>query len=139
MTDIIKKLIRDYFIIFGCTLFIITNLRLLFIPQAFELEFIQNVMLFSLLGDLLSLILYTSKETSDKELKIRYIIHFSALEVVLITFGYISGLVTEPISMMILATQIAAIYLMIRFFMYHGDKNTSNLINEKLKELKKTQ
>ncbi|MBI9012634.1 MAG: DUF3021 family protein [Clostridiales bacterium] len=137
MTYIIKKLVRDYFIIFGCIIFIITHLRLLFSPQPFDLGFILDVMLFALLGDLLSLILYSPKEISEKELKMRYIIHFISLEIVLLSFGYVGGYVTEPLAMMIFAAQIAIIYLLIRFLGYRSDKNITDQINKRLNELKK--
>lgn len=59
LTDYVKKLIRDYFIIFAIIVICITVLRQIFSPdEYFELKDIFVYMICALIGDLPSLIFY---------------------------------------------------------------------------------
>lgn len=137
LTDYIKKLIRDYFIIFAIVVISITVLRQIFSPdEYFELRDIFIYMTCSLVGDLPSLIFYSPKELSEKEMQLRIIIHFVVLEAVLLTFANVMGWVTGIQNTILFAFQIAVIYVMVRFLSWMDDRKTANRINEKLKTMK---
>ena len=137
LPDYIKKLIRDYFIIFAIIIICITVLRQVFSPyEYFELKDIFIYMIGALVGDLPSLILYSPKEMPEKEMRIRIIIHFVVLEAVLLTLANVMGLVTGILSTIFFAFQIAVIYALIRFLSWRDDRKAARRINEKLKAMK---
>ncbi len=137
LTDLIKKLVGDYFIIFTVIIVATTILRQIFLPDKyFALKDIFVCMVGALLGDLPTLIFYSQKELSEKEIRLRIVIHFLLLEAVLLTFGYIIGLVVGLENTIFFACQIAVIYVLVRFFRWVADSRDANSINKKLRTIK---
>lgn len=134
LTDYIKKLIRDYFVIFAIVVICITVLRQIFSPdEYFELKDIFIYMICALAGDLPSLIFYSPKEISEKEMRLRLIIHFVVLEAVLLTLANVMGWVTGILNTILFAFQIAVIYVLLRFLSWMDDRKVAYRINEKLR------
>lgn len=139
LTDFIKKVLQQFLIIFALIIIILTFLRQLYYPEvAFDLKSIYIVMAFSLFASLLGFILYSPNNLSEKNSRIRMVIHFLALEALLITLASITGIVDSVISKSILAIQIAVIYCIVRLLSWQQDKKVSNEINEKLHLLRKS-
>ncbi len=139
LIDFIKKVLQQFLIIFALIIIILTFLRQLYYPEvAFDLKSIYIVMAFSLFASLLGFILYSPNNLSEKNSRIRMVIHFLALEALLITLASITGIVDSVISKSILAIQIAVIYCIVRLLSWQQDKKVSNEINEKLHLLKKS-
>lgn len=137
LIDYIKKLIRDFFIIFAIIVICITVLRQIFSPgEYFELKDIFIYMICSLVADLASLIFYLPKEISEKAMRLRIIIHFVVLEAALLTLANVMGWVTGILNTVLLAFQIAVIYVLVRFLSWRDDRKTASRINEKLKAMK---
>ncbi len=137
LTDYIKKLIRDYLAIFAIIVIGVTILRHFFSPEKyFELKDIFIYMICALVGDLPSLIFYSPKELSEKEMRIRGIIHFVVLEAVMLSFTNIMGLVAGVLETGIFAVQLAVFYLIIRFLSFGEDRRSAHRINKKLREIK---
>lgn len=140
LIDYIKKLIRDFFIIFAIIVICITILRQIFMPdEYFELKDIFIYMICSLVGDLPSLILYLPKEISEKEMRLRIIIHFMVLETVLLTLANVMGWVTGIVNTILFAFQILVIYVIVRLLVWTDDRKVAQKINEKLKAMKDDQ
>lgn len=137
LIDYIKNLIKDYFIIFAIIVIFITILRQIFSPnEYFELKDIYIYMICALAGDLPSLIFYSPKEISEKEMRLRRIIHFMVLETILLTLANVTGWVNGILNTIIFALQIAIIYGLVRFLSWRDDKKAALRINEKLKAMK---
>lgn len=137
LSDHIKKLIKDYFIIFAIIVISIAVLRQIFAPDLkFELKDIYLYMISALVGDLPSLILYSPKALSEKEMRVRTIIHFVVLEAILIIFAKIVVDLTGILSTIVFAFQIAIIYMLVRFLSWRGDRKEAGMINERLKAMK---
>lgn len=137
LTDYIKKMITNYFIIFAIIVISMTVLRQIFAPNKYmELKDIYIYMTCALAGDLPSLIFYSSKEIQEKEMRIRIIIHFVVLEAVLLVLANIMGWVTGMLSTVIVAIQIALVYMAVRFLSWMDDRRAANSINEKLMAMK---
>jgi hypothetical protein len=137
LSDIIKKLIRNYFIIFSIIVISNTVLRQIFSPNEYiELKSIYIYMICSLIGDLPTLIFYSSKEISEKQMRVRRVIHFMVLEVVLLTWANVMGLLRGSLNTISLAVQIAVVYVLIRILSWIDDRKAANRINEKLKAIK---
>lgn len=137
LKDFIKELIRNYFIIFAIIVIVITLLRQIFSPGAyFELTDIFIYMSCALVADLPSMIFYSKKEISEKEMRLRRIIHFVILEAVLLTLANIMGWVTGGLNTFLFALQIGVIYMLVRSLSWLDDRRAARKINEKLKEMK---
>jgi hypothetical protein len=137
IADYIKKLIRNYFVIFTVIVMSIAVLRQIFSPDAyFKSKDIFIYMLCALIGDLPSLILYLPREVSEKEMRLRVVIHFVELEAALLFFANVMGFISSTLSTVFLAIQIAIIYALVRFIILMEDKKSTNKINEKLKAMK---
>jgi hypothetical protein len=137
LTDYIKELIKDYFIIFAIIVICITVLRQIFSPnEYFELKDIYIYMICSLIGSLPSLIFYSPKEISEKEMRLRRIIHFIVLEAILLTLANVTGWVTGILNTILFALQISIIYGLVRFLSWRDDRKAALRINEKLKAMK---
>ncbi|MCP1146571.1 DUF3021 family protein [Lysinibacillus endophyticus] len=139
LSEFIKKVLQQFLIIFALIIIILTFLRQLYYPEAsFDLKSIYIVMAFSFFASLLGFILYSPNNLSEKNSRIRMVIHFLALEALLITLASITGIVDSVISKSILAIQIAVIYCIVRLLSWQQDKKVSNEINEKLHLLRKS-
>jgi hypothetical protein len=136
-SECIKKLILDYFRIFAIVVISITAFRQIFQPDKYyELKDIYIYMICSLVGDLPILIFYSQKEISEKQMRVRILIHFVVLEVVLLTLGNVMDLVKGNLNTILFAVQIAVVYGFVRFLSWMDDRKTANRINEKLREMK---
>ncbi|MGE7943127.1 DUF3021 family protein [Lysinibacillus xylanilyticus] len=134
----VQKIVKDFLIIFASIIIIITILRQMFYPNmAFDLNSIYIIMAFSFLSALIGLILYSPNAISEKQMRIRMAIHFFTLEILLITLSSIFGIVNSVLDCIILALQIAVIYLLVRLLSWQKDKKEAKKINEKLKAFKK--
>ncbi len=128
----VKEFIKDYFVIFG----VIILLTLLLVPDfEFSRRSLSLIAAAALLGDFPGLILYDTDQLSLKSFRIRLIIHFLLIEVVILIFGCLMGIVTSATQSLIFSAEIAVIYLLVRLICWSGDKNTVNKINQRLKEL----
>jgi len=137
-SQFIKEMIRDFLIIFGSIIIIITILRQIFSPEvSFELMTIFTIMGFSFLGSLTGIILYTPHDISEGKMRIRVILHFFLLEALLISLAVVLKLVDNAFSILLLALQIAAVNGIIRLLTYNKDKKEAEKINERLKSFKK--
>ncbi|WP_394234878.1 DUF3021 family protein [Niallia oryzisoli] len=139
-TQFTQKMIKDFLIIFASIIIMITILRQMYYPQmAFDLRSIYIIMAFSLLSTLMGFILYTPNDISEKNMRIRIVIHFFTLEFLLIALGSVFEIVTTVLDGIILAVQIAVIYVLIRLLSWRNDKKEAQKINEKLNALKNNQ
>lgn len=137
-SEFVQKIVNDFLIIFASIIIMITILRQMYYPNlAFDLNSIYIIMVFSFLSALIGLILYSPNDISEKKMRIRMAIHFFTLEILLITLGSIIGIVNSALDGIILALQIAVIYLLVRLLSWQKDKKEAKKINEKLKAFKK--
>ncbi|MNV11824.1 hypothetical protein D3C71_1024030 [compost metagenome] len=137
LTDLTKRLARNYFIVFALIVICLTVLRQIFSNgKYFELKEIFIYMICALVGILPSLIFYSPRELPANKFRIRVMIHFAALEAVLLIFGHVTALVQGVLNTTIFAVQIAGIYGFVRLLTFLDDRKSSNKINEKLKTMK---
>ncbi|WP_042200611.1 DUF3021 family protein [Paenibacillus camerounensis] len=135
--QLIKGLLTDFLMIFATVIIIITILRSLFYPdEAFELTTVYIIMGFSLVSTLIGIILYTPEGVSERNMRIRVIIHFAALEVILVSLALVTGMSKGVVPTAIMAVQIAVVYAIIRLLSWQQDKKEAEQINEKLQLLR---
>jgi len=138
LSEFVRNIIKDFLIIFASIIIIITFLRQIYYPNmAFDLKSIYIIMSFSLLSALTGFILYSPNDLSEKKMRIRIIIHFFTLEILLIVLGSAINIVNDALDVIFLALQIAVIYIIVRLLSWQNDKKDVKKINEKLKLMKK--
>ncbi|MVO98156.1 DUF3021 family protein [Paenibacillus lutrae] len=136
-SELIKEMIRDFLIIFASIIIIIAILRQIYAPDAsFELNTLFTIMAFSFLGALTGIILYTPHAISENKMRIRVIVHFFFLEILLISLAVLLNLVYSTFDILVLALEIAAVYAIVRLLTYKNDKKEAQKINERLKASK---
>ncbi|CAG9606893.1 DUF3021 family protein [Pseudoneobacillus rhizosphaerae] len=138
MFKFVQKIMKDFLIIFAAIIIIITILRQMYYPNsAFDLKSIYIIMAFSFISALMGFILYSPNDISEKKIRIRMVIHFFTLEILLIVLASVFDIVNSTVDGFILALQIAVIYILVRLLSWQKDKKEAQKINEKLKVLKK--
>ena len=115
LSEFVQSIIRDFLMIFASIIIIITILRQIYYPNmAFDLKSIYIIIAFSFLSALTGFILYAPNEISEKKMRIKMAIHFFTLEILLITLGSIFGILKSGLDVLIMALQIAVIYIIVR-------------------------
>lgn len=136
--EFVQKIIKNFFIIFASIIMMITILRQMYDPDmAIDLKSIYIILAFSFLSALTGFILYSPNDLSENKMRIRIIIHFFTLEILLIVLASAINLVNSASGVIILALQIAVIYIIVRLLSWQNDKKDAKKINEKLKAFKK--
>jgi energy-coupling factor transporter transmembrane protein EcfT len=137
LSGFVQKAIKDFLIIFALIIIVITFLRQIYYPDmAFDLKSIYIIMGFSFLSALTGFILYSPNNISDMKMRIRMVIHFITLEIILIAIGSVFNIVDSVSDVVILALQIAVIYTIVRLLSWQFDKKEAQKMNEKLKAFK---
>jgi len=138
LSEFVQDIIRDFLMIFASIIIIITILRQIYYPDmAFDLKSIYIIIAFSFLSALMGFILYSPNEISEKKMRIKTVIHFLTLEILLITLGSILGILKNGLDVLTMALQIAVIYMIVRLLSWKNDIKEAKKINEKLKAFKK--
>jgi len=138
LSQFAQKVMRDFLIIFASIIIIITLLRQMYHPNlAFDLKSIYILMAFSFISAVTGFILYSPNELSEKEMRLRIFFHFFALEILLISLASVFEIVNSAGDGIILALQIAVIYIVVRLLSWRNDQREAQQINEKLKALRK--
>lgn len=135
LMDLIRQLMRDYFVIFGI---LIIGSVFLTPPNTINRDYILLAMAFAAVGDLPSIVFWSRSELTESSMRLRSIIHFILLLILILIFGGITGVVSRFADYLIFAVQIVIIYVIVRFIIYQDDITTAKTINEKLKSLRET-
>jgi len=131
--ELIRQLIKDYFIIFGI---LIIGAVFLVPAEAINRDYILLTMTFAVIGDLPSIVLWSRSELSEQSRQWRSILHFILLEAVILIYAGIIGLVSGLLEYAVFAMEILIIYFLVRFITWRGDLATAKKINKKLKNFK---
>lgn len=138
LRELIKKLVISYPIIYGCSMMATFVFCLVFYPDSdFGLYYFGEMFLFALAADLPSLVFYSKRELSHKELMVRIIIHLLLLEGVLLVIGRLMGLhenITEGIFFFFI---VLAVYVVVWLLVFSDDARQAKEINKALEERKK--
>lgn len=135
LLDLIRQLIRDYFVIFGI---LIIGAVFFTPPNTINRDYILVAMVFAAVGDLPSIVFWTKSELTENSRRLRRIIHLILIETGILTFGGVIGIVSGVVEYLIFAIEILIIYVIVRFISWQGDLATAKKINDKLKNFKNT-
>jgi hypothetical protein len=134
--DFCKKNLMNYFIVVTGVTVAMAVLGLNFDRSArFGYEALLSPVVFGAVATLPSFILFSRKELSFRQMLIRRILHFAALELVLILFGYLFGIFKGFHVVLSFAFSVLAVYLFTEVIHYLMDSRTAGKINEGLKRI----
>ena len=138
LNEFVKRLFQNFLVIFASIIIVITVLRQIYYPDmSFDLKSIYIIMAFSFISALVGFVLYSSLGLSEKNMRIRMVVYFLALETILISLAAIIGIVDSLSGILILAVEIAVILTVVRLLSWRNDKKTTDQINDGLKLLRK--
>lgn len=132
-TDLFSNLIRNYFIIFTI---IILGTALFNPTHAFTFREIMLSALFALAGDLPLLVYYSKEELTIKRRYLRIVIHFILLEIVILTFGNVTGQVSGVEQTALFGLEILGIYTLVRMVSWLIDRKTAKDINLRIANIR---
>jgi len=89
---------------------------------------------FGAVSVLLSLVTYSKKEQSVKEILIRQAIHLLLIEAMVFGLNYLVGVVFPTVVNITLALGIAVIFVLVYWIVWLNDCKSADLFNQKLKE-----
>jgi hypothetical protein len=131
--EFIRRQLMTYFIIVTIVTLVIGILGLIYEPgQRFGYEAFFSPLLFGFIGVIPSVVTYSKKELSVKQVRIRMIIQLLVLEVMILSFGYIVGILkSEMIGSMILS--IFAVFIAVNLFQWLLDNKKAIKLTRELK------
>lgn len=134
--DILKRMVIHYFIIFTGTMFATYIYCSFFYPDlTIDLHYLSQFMGFALVGDLPLLVFYSKHELTDRQIKVRYAIHFLLLELVLTVTAYKLEFYQNCFEASAFCFAVLVIYMLVRVVNFFLDKKTAKSINERLREM----
>ncbi|MBG9736547.1 DUF3021 family protein [Paenibacillus alvei] len=145
ISEIVKRLARDYLLVFAEIVICVPLLNHLNLwiddsdASLFSLglHHIYAIMICALVGGLPSLMFYYPADNiSEKGMRLLILIHFVIVEAVVLIFTNWMGWVTGVVNTVILAFEIAIIYLVVSWLEWSRNKQVALEINEQLRKLK---
>ena len=130
-----RVIIMQFFIITVCAMFVIAASNTLFsggLNYPIDASFPWVMMLTGVLGSLPSLLFFFRNEPTKKQFYIRVIIHFFAIEAVILIEGRILGWYSTFGNMLIIAAMVLAVYALVWVFSYISEKTLAVNINKAL-------
>ncbi len=139
MSENVKSMFRlvimHFFIITVCAMFVIAATNTLFsggFNYPIDASFPWVMMLTGLLGSLPSLLFFFRNEPTKKQFYIRVVIHFFAIEAVILIEGRILGWYSTFEYMLIIATMVLVVYALVWVFSYISYRTAAVNINKAL-------
>lgn len=131
--DFLRKNLMDFFVIVTCVSVVIGLLGLIYEPhRQFGYEAYFSPLIFGVIGVLPSLVTYSKKELTVKQMKVRKVIQLIILEGLVLTFGYFMGVM--KVNMMVsVASSVLVVFLMVHLITWIIDSKKAAQLNEDLK------
>lgn len=139
LKELLKNMIRDYFVITTAILMCTIAFCSIFNPDAvFTLQELRALLLLGIATDLPTLIYYSKRELSEREYKIRFVLQVlviaSIVIFVLCANGWVDG--SNLPEMLVVAGEVCAVAALVKYGFWRKDKRLSDKINERLSEIR---
>lgn len=139
LKEILKNMVRDYFIITTAILMCVIVFCSIFDQEAvFTLKELKTFLLLGAVTDLPTLIYYSKKELTAKEFEIRFILQMIIIAGI-VTFtlsrnGWMDS--SRLIEMIVVLGEVCAVAILVRYGFWRRDKILSDKINQRLWEIR---
>lgn len=137
---IIKKIISDFFIITTLILIGVIVYSMIYNPEAtFDIQILQAIVFSGFITSLPTLIFYSKKELSKKQMLIRQLIHFMILEGMILWSAYANHSIQpgDVIQGIFTFGMVFVIYFSVRLKGWFFDKKEAEKLNKSLEEYNK--
>lgn len=134
MKDAVKLVIMHFFIITVGVMFVISLANSLGGVKYYPADFPWGIMFVGAVTALPSLIFYSKKELSAKQMKIRLAIHFLVVGAIVLTIGYLWQWYTTIGYAIIVFLMYMFVYALVLAYSYFIQYRTASSINEALKK-----
>ena len=132
----VKKVIQTYFYVLSGSIISTAIFISIFLPDLyFNVEIIWQVIIVSAITSLGTLIYRSKREISKKQMRIRHIVHYTYINVVVLGAAVMWGWVNvNRLSQIItLILLIAAVYFSVTTAMFSNEKRIAESINQRLR------
>ncbi len=137
LKEIIKEVIKDFFIITVAMLFVVSLANSIALIKYYP-DFMWVVMGTGAVTSIPTLLFYFKEEPTKLQARIRIVIHFCLIQAIVMTEGFLLGWYKNfPMALLVFA-MITAVYLLTFLFSYITRTSTAKSINESLKKLTPT-
>lgn len=134
--EFLKKNLINFFIIVTCVNLAIGILGANFDSEAtLGYEAYLSPIIFGALATFPSLIQYSPRELTFKQMLFRRVLHFIALEILLIGFACVTRIIQGATVVISFSITVFLVYLITNVVRWIIDSNTANEINKGLKKL----
>lgn len=128
----IKRQIANYFIVVTCITFLMGILGFIYEPDSqIHYDAFFSPLLFGLLGIIPSLVSYSKRELSLKQMLIRKVIQLLLLEIIILGFSYIVGLDKNQMALTLILA-VAVIYIVVHVISWWNDDKKAKELNQEL-------
>lgn len=136
--DFFKKCLMDYFIIVTCITAVIGIIGLIYEPNmSFGYEAYFSPLIFGAISIIPSLILYSKKELSVKQMMFRNILQLVILECLILVTGYSFGIMKDKSIIISVAISVVIVFIIVHLISWLIDSKTAITLNENLKAYQK--
>lgn len=138
-TFFFKKILLSYFLVVAGITAATGIVGSIYMPhETFGYQAFLSPFLFGLVAVIPSLVTYSRKELSIKQMFFRFVLHFLLLEVMILCFAFLAGLLQSPSIAVSLFLSVLIIDLTVRLVMWLNDRHLAGELNNALKEMQKT-
>ncbi len=139
-SDFMKKNLRDYFIIVTGINIAMAILGLNFeANKAIGYEAFFSPLIIGAIAVLPSVVMYSAKELSFKQMLLRRGLHLAVLELTLTGFGYLAGFFANITILLPFMVTVLLVYVFTMVFRWILDSRTAKEINKGLKRLQENE
>ncbi len=132
--DYFKKCLMDYFIIVTCITAVIGIIGLIFEPNMqFGYEAYFSPLIFGAISIIPSLISYSKKELSVKQMIFRNILQLVILECLILITGYSFGIMRDKSIIISVALSVIIVFIIVHLISWFIDSKTAVVLNDNLK------
>ena len=134
LKEIIKEVIKDFFIITVAMLFVVSLANSIALIEYYPPYFPWVVMGTGAVTSIPTLLFYFKEEPTKLQARIRIVIHFCLIQAIVMTEGFLLGWYKNfPMAFLVFA-MVTAVYLLTFLFSYITRTSTAKSINESLKK-----
>ena len=134
----VKKYIYDFLMIqAGITLSIGVISRISPPPAGMDPDILFMPFVYAFFCTLPSLVVYSRKELSIKQMAVRKVIQFLLIELTVILISYVIGALQTPLIRSAIIIAVAVVYLLVNYFSYLISKSDANAMTQKIQHIKK--
>ncbi len=137
--EILKQMYRSYFMITAGVLLSVTVFCMIFMPvSSFSVTELGYILISGVLYDLPYLVFYAPRELDKRQWRIRKVLHFLLLEIVVIGSGHFLFQWLQDwdlIQHIVMVLMVLVVYLVVIFGSWERERMNAKAINQKLREL----